>query len=267
MRNINLLIITSVVALVAACASAPKESAALDQARVDVQTLQQDPLAAQTASRELTAARSSLATAEAASKDHKALETIDHYAYLASRQAQTGEARLAEARAKEQVAKGEADRNRVLLEARTKEADETRRELAELQAKQTDRGMVLTLHDVLFNTGAATLQPGADLVLNRVADVMQKNDKMRLIVEGHTDSQGSEAYNENLSQRRAQAVKDGLVARGIAGDRVSTLGRGEAFPVASNDTAEGRQQNRRVEIVFSDGAGEFGSKADSTAVR
>lgn len=266
MKNINLLIMSSVV-LISACASAPKQTPLLDQARVDVQTLQQDPQAAQIASRELTAARSSLATAEAASKDHKSLDTIDHYAYLASRQAQTGEARLAEARAKELVAKGEADRNRVLLEARTKEADETRRELAELQAKQTDRGMVLTLHDVLFNTGAATLQPGADLVLNRVADVMQKNPNMRLIVEGHTDSQGSDSYNENLSQRRSQAVKDGLVARGIASDRVSTLGRGEAFPIASNDTAEGRQQNRRVEIVFSDDGGEFGSKGDPTAVR
>src|SRR4029453_16714777 len=121
----------------------------------------------------------------------KSLPTIDHYSYLATQQAQTGEARIAQMRAKEQVAKGEAERNRVLLEARTQQADvatatakqqqqnaeaaraeaqAAQRELAELQAKKTDRGMVVTLSDVLFDTGAATLKPGADLALGRIAD-------------------------------------------------------------------------------------------------
>ena len=167
-------------------------------------------------------------------------------------------------RAKEQVAKGEAERNRVLLEARTQQADvatatakDAQRELAELQAKQTDRGMVVTLSDVLFDTGAATLKPGADLALGRVADFMQQNPNTKLIVEGHTDSVGSDTYNEGLSQRRADAVRAALISRGIQSDRVETVGRGEGFPVASNDTQEGRQQNRRVEIIFSDESGTF----------
>ena len=277
MKTTHVLMIAGV-ALITACASAPKQIPILDQARSDVQTLQQDPRAAQDASQDLAAARSSLNTAEAAMKDGKR-ETVEHYAYLASRQAQIGEAHLAEVRAKEQVAKGEADRNRVLLDARTEEAESMaakarmaeateamQRELAELQAKQTERGMVVTLGDVLFNTGAATLLPGADLALGRLAEALQKNPDMRVIVEGHTDSQGSDSYNEDLSRRRSQAVRDALVARGVAGDRIETIGRGEAFPVASNDSAEGRQQNRRVEIVFSNDAGQFAT-TDSTVLR
>ncbi len=221
--------------LLGGCASTPKHVASLEQARTEVQTLQQDPLVTQAASSELAAARKSLAAADDAFQNGKAMSTIDHYAYLATQQAQTGEARIAEMRAKEQVAKGEADRNRVLLDARTQEADvataharsrnsrtrsraygsrNAQRELAELQAKQTDRGMVITLSDVLFDTGAATLKPGADLALGRVSEFLQKNPNTKLIVEGHTDSVGSDTYNESLSQRRADAVKAALrVAR------------------------------------------------------
>ena len=263
------------------CASTPKHVASLEQARSEVQTLQQDPLVTQAASSELAAARKSLAAAEDAFQHGKALPTIDHYAYLATQQAQTGEARIAQMRAKEQVAKGEAERNRVLLEARTQQADvatatakqeqqnakDAQRELAELQAKQTDRGMVVTLSDVLFDTGAATLKPGADLALGRVADFMQQNPNTKLIVEGHTDSVGSDTYNEGLSQRRADAVRAALISRGIQSDRVETVGRGEGFPVASNDTQEGRQQNRRVEIIFSDESGSFAGSAHSVSGR
>jgi outer membrane protein OmpA-like peptidoglycan-associated protein len=271
--------------LLGGCASTPKDIPSLDRARSEVQTLQQDPLVTQAASSELAAARKSLAAAEDAFQNHKALTTIDHYAYLATQQAQTGEARIAEMRAKEQVAKGEADRNRVLLDARTQEADvataaakeeqqnaqaaraeaqDAQRELAELQAKQTDRGMVVTLSDVLFDTGAATLKPGADLALGRVSEFMQKNPNTKLVVEGHTDSVGSETYNESLSQRRADAVKAALVSRGVQSDRIETVGRGESFPVAGNDTQAGRQQNRRVEIIFSDDSGAFPQSAHAS---
>lgn len=281
--------------LLGACASTPKHVASLEQARTEVQTLQQDPLVSQAASSELAAARKSLASADDALQNGKAMSTIDHYAYLATQQAQTGEARIAEMRAKEQVAKGAADRNRVLLDARTQEADvatatakvatenakqeqqnteaarmeadDAQRELAEMQAKQTDRGMVITLSDVLFDTGAATLKPGADLALGRVSDFLQKNPETKLIVEGHTDSVGSDASNESLSQRRADAVKAALLSRGIQSDRIETVGRGEGYPVASNETQAGRQQNRRVEIIFSNEAGTFVQGGHTAAVR
>jgi outer membrane protein OmpA-like peptidoglycan-associated protein len=289
-------------ALLGACASAPRRIELLEQARLDVETLAQDPLAAQAASRELTAARESLQRADNALEKREPQQNVEHYAYLASREAQAGEARVAEAKAKDQVARGESDRNRVLLEARTREAQAAAQEartaqataqaqtrnaevarqeadasraaaegmqqqLAELQAKQTERGMVLTLSDVLFDTNAATLKPGATAALERVAQFMEKNPQTRLVVEGHTDSRGSEAYNEELSRRRALAVADELATRGVTRDRIEVIGRGKVYPVASNDTAAGRQQNRRVEIVFSDEGGKFARGSSEGALR
>jgi outer membrane protein OmpA-like peptidoglycan-associated protein len=277
--------------LIAACASAPKRVAELEQARVDVQTLQQDPLAQQEASQELANARSSLEQADAAMTKGDQKQVL-HYAYLASQQAKTGQEKVTEAHAKQQVAQGEADRNRVLLEARTREAEsateqaraqtqqaeaskqealaakaeaeDTQRQLAELQAKQTERGMVLTLGDVLFDTGKATLKPGAESGLVRVAQFLQKNPGTKVIIEGHTDSRGSDEYNQELSQRRAQAVSDALASRGVDRGRVEPVGRGKALPVASNATAVGQQQNRRVEIIFSDESGRFASDSNAS---
>src|SRR5437899_12748264 len=114
-------------------------------------------------------------------------------------------------------------------------------QLADLQAKQTDRGVVVTLGDVLFDTGKATLKPGADLAINRLATYLSSNPQTKVLVEGHTDSRGSDTYNEALSQRRAGAVATALESRGVPADRVQTAGRGKAFPVASNDTQAGRQ--------------------------
>jgi outer membrane protein OmpA-like peptidoglycan-associated protein len=312
MKNSRLITIMASSAVLAACASTPDRIESLEQARTEVQTLSQEPLASEAASRELAAARSSLNTAEQALKRGDR-EDVEHFAYLASRQAQTGKARVEEAESRKLVTQAEAERNRVLLDARTREADRAtqqaqsaqaaaqsaqaaaqsataaaqeqtlaadaarqealaaraeadaiKKSLEELQAKQTERGMVLTLSDVLFDTGAATLKPGADLALNRVAAFMTENDTTRVIIEGHTDSRGSDSYNEDLSQRRAQAVRDALATRGITADRVDAVGRGEAFPVASNETRAGQQQNRRVEIIFSDPAGRFAQGVSGT---
>jgi outer membrane protein OmpA-like peptidoglycan-associated protein len=117
--------------------------------------------------------------------------------------------------------------------------------------KQEARGMVITLSgSVLFTSGSATLLPAAQLKLNDVADALTKQDpESRMVVEGHTDSQGSAASNQDLSQRRAQAVRDYLVSRGIAGDRVTSQGFGPTRAIADNASAEGRANNRRVEIV------------------
>jgi outer membrane protein OmpA-like peptidoglycan-associated protein len=274
--------------LLAGCASTPKRVAQLDQAHADVEKLANDPLVQQAASEELSNARKSLEEADVALKKGKR-EDVLHYSYLASQQAQTGEERVSEARSKQEVAKGEADRNRVLLEARTheaeaakaaaeqqaqvaqaqaqqaeaarQEAEAAQRQLAELQAKQTDRGMVLTLGDVLFDTAAATLKPGAGSIVDRVAAFLKDNEGTKVIVEGHTDSRGSEEYNQQLSERRAQSVADALAFRGIDRSRVEAVGRGKALPVASNDNAAGQQQNRRVELVFSDASGRFASGA------
>lgn len=123
-------------------------------------------------------------------------------------------------------------------------------QLRELDARKTERGHVLTLGDMLFDSGRATLQPGAQSRINRLAEFLQRHPQQRVDIEGYTDSQGSEESNQLLSERRAAAVMQALVRRGVAADRLSPRGQGEAMPVASNDNAAGRQANRRVELVF-----------------
>jgi outer membrane protein OmpA-like peptidoglycan-associated protein len=117
--------------------------------------------------------------------------------------------------------------------------------------KQEARGMVITLSgSVLFASAKSDLLPAAQLKLNDVANALIKEDPLsKIVVEGHTDSQGAAAYNQDLSQRRAQAVRDYLVSRGIAADRVTSQGFGPSRSIAENTSAEGRANNRRVEIV------------------
>jgi outer membrane protein OmpA-like peptidoglycan-associated protein len=251
-------------AVLAACASAPQHSSNLDAARAQVESLSHEPLAQQAAAQDLQSARSQLQQADEALQQKKPITEVDHYAYLAQRSAEAGEARVQEAQAKQQMASAQSDRNAILLQARSRETDiaksqlaQTQQQLADLQAKKTDRGMVVTLGDVLFDTGQATLMPGATLALDRLADFMRANPQTKVRIEGHTDSTGSAEFNQLLSQRRADAVAAALQSRGLSSNRVSTVGRGEEFPVASNASAAGRQQNRRVEVVFSDATGQF----------
>jgi outer membrane protein OmpA-like peptidoglycan-associated protein len=250
----------------------------LDEARAEVQKVSADPLAQQAAGKDVEEARNDLQRAETALQQRQAPVDVDHLAYLALRHAQSGEARIAEARARQQVAQAQEERNRVQLHEREQETQNARnaaenakssaaaaqselanarQELQDLQAKQTARGMVMTLSDVLFDTAQATLKPGADRALDRLAQFLKDSPGTNVLIEGHTDSVGTDDYNLVLSQRRAQSVADALSTRGVATDRVQTKGLGKAYPVASNDTQAGRQQNRRVEIVFSDKSGQF----------
>jgi len=281
----NVLILATVAGLLGGCASMPQTNAQLEEARTQVQALAAEPLAQQAASHDLDAARASLNQADAALAQHQRSEVVDHLAYLARRHADAGQARVDEARARQDVAKAQDERNRILLASRSREAQNaqanaqvaqanaqaaqseaqaaqqqlqsTQQQLKDLQAKQTERGMVLTLGDVLFDTNKATLKPGADQRIDRLATFLQRNPNERLIIEGYTDSTGSEEYNEELSQRRAQAVANVLAGQGIPASRYQVVGKGQAFPVASNATPAGRQQNRRVEVVFSDQSGRF----------
>ena len=126
-------------------------------------------------------------------------------------------------------------------------------ELENLQAAQTSRGIVLTLDDVLFDTGKAQLKTGAQRSLDQIAAFLSENPERRVQIEGFTDSQGTDDYNLELSQSRADAVAMAIIQRGIDAQRVRALGYGEGYPVASNTTAGSRQLNRRVEIIVSNG--------------
>jgi outer membrane protein OmpA-like peptidoglycan-associated protein len=115
--------------------------------------------------------------------------------------------------------------------------------------KETSRGLVISLSDILFDVNQATLKAGAANNVQKIAAILNQYPNYRISVEGHTDSQGSDTYNQSLSERRAAAVLQQLVAGGVSADRITSKGFGESQPVASNDTPAGRQQNRRVEVV------------------
>jgi len=128
-------------------------------------------------------------------------------------------------------------------------------QLADLAAKKTERGMVITLGDVLFGTDLARLSSDGVRTVQKLADVLQQNPQRRVLVEGFTDSTGTTAHNQELSERRATTVRAALQDMGVTRERVAIRGYGEAYPVASNDTNQNRQMNRRVEIVLSDDSG------------
>lgn len=133
--------------------------------------------------------------------------------------------------------------------ART-EADELMKELSELKAQQTERGIVLTLGDVLFATGKAELSPDANRSVDKLAEFLKKYPKRDVLIEGHTDSVGTDDYNLTLSRKRADSVKYKLMGDGVEAGRITTKGYGERFPLASNDTKAGKAQNRRVEVII-----------------
>jgi len=132
--------------------------------------------------------------------------------------------------------------------------------LKELNARPTPRGLVVTLGDVLFDVDRAALRPDGQRLVQQLAAVLNEFPQRNALIEGHADSSGSEAHNQTLSTQRAEAVRSALLQQGIAGPRISARGYGESNPVNGNDTAAGRQMNRRVEIVLSDDNGQLSAR-------
>lgn len=130
------------------------------------------------------------------------------------------------------------------------EADMLMKELSELKARQTERGIVLTIGEVLFAFAKADLSSKADRNVYKLAKFLQKYPNRNVLIEGHTDSIGSEEYNQDLSQRRAESVKEKLVGDGVGPDRITTVGYGKKYPAVSNDTDANRALNRRVEVII-----------------
>jgi outer membrane protein OmpA-like peptidoglycan-associated protein len=163
----------------------------------------------------------------------------------------------AEARARDAEAKArEADQARAhtVAAVAAREAEQAKtialtKELADLKAKQTDLGIVLTVGDVLFASGKADIAPGAQRHIDKLAEFLNKNPNRNLLIEGHTDNTGGEDLNIKLSQQRAEAVRDLLIARGVSPQRITTRGYGPKYPLVSNDSAAGRQQNRRIDVL------------------
>ena len=191
---------------------------------------------------------------------------IEQTRQLADARAREAEARAREVEQARQQAEQQtrdAEQARLHAEQQAREAELARaaalaaqaqtaslsRELDELKAQETERGVVMTIGDVLFATGKAEIAPGAQRSIDKLADFLKNYPTRNVLIEGHTDSTGSPESNLKLSEQRADAIKTLLVARGVSADRISTRGYGMQYPLVANDTAEGRQQNRRVEIV------------------
>lgn len=144
----------------------------------------------------------------------------------------------------------EAELARLKAEEATAKRKELESEIAELKAMQTERGLILTLGDILFEFGKDALLIGAMDSIDRLSMFLNKYQNRNVLIEGHTDNVGSSTYNLGLSQRRANAVQSALILRGVSQSRITAKGFGESRPVASNTTPEGRQHNRRVEIII-----------------
>lgn len=203
------------------------------------------------------ARRQAEARAKEAERMRQQAEARAREAELARRQAEENrrEAEIARLRAEER--KRQAELAQLEAKAAEMRAKELASQVAELQARQTERGLVLTLGDVLFDFDKAQLKPGAERVVDKLTMFLKEYPERKVMIEGFTDSIGAEAYNKNLSQRRALSLRDALVRQGIAPDRMKVRGYGEKYPVASNDTPSGRQLNRRVEIIVSDEQGQI----------
>jgi len=256
--------------VLAGCVSTPRPNAALESARSVVHAAEADPNVHKYAALDMEAAKKQLDIAEAASMHHDDA-AIAQPAYLAAQTARLAQAHAAAKADDARVAAGQAERDKIQLAARTRDvenaniatntalgqrdeaADQAARlqaEVDQLKATPTPRGLVLTLSDVLFDTAKAQLNPGSARKLDQLAQFLADHPERRVQIDGFTDSVGTESYNQDLSQRRADAVKSALVTRGIDPTRIESQGYGKGFPVAGNADSGGRQLNRRVEVVI-----------------
>jgi len=192
----------------------------------------------------------------------KAAEGERQQILLTARQSEAEQAKAAAAQARNEAqnaqaqvaqARGEAQNAQAQMTQAQADSQRVAQELQDMKAAQTKRGIVLTLGDVLFDTGRAELKSGAERSIDQLASFLSEHPERRVQVEGFTDAQGPDDYNLELSQKRADAVAMAIIQRGIDAQRVRAMGYGEEFPVASNKDAGSRQLNRRVEIVVSNG--------------
>jgi OOP family OmpA-OmpF porin len=245
---------------------APRNNAALERAQASYLQAQQNPDVVTYAPTHLQEARTILDRAEHVWEDDGDSQEVSHLSYLAEQKANiavvTAQQKIVETEEQQLV----TERDQLLLSARTLEADRARQqaeaaaarasraeqELAALKAKETERGLMMTLQDdVLFEYDKADLKPGAMRNLSPLVTFLREHPNRTLLIEGHTDSTGSDSYNTDLSRRRAEAVAAFLIHSGISPERIIARGYGESYPVAANDNEAGRQQNRRVDIVIS----------------
>jgi outer membrane protein OmpA-like peptidoglycan-associated protein len=273
MKSNNRVVVSlAVAAVLTACSGAPPRNESLETARTLVPEVEKSPRAG-VAAADIANARTSLDAANRLAAARAKRPDVEFEAQNAVLSAQIASEKILTAQANDAIAAGSAQRQAVLLQAREREsqrsaeqagdarraadtaqlrADSLEAQLADLKVKKTERGLVLTLGDVLFDTNQSTLKSGAYGTIDRLATALREKSGRKVLIEGHTDNVGADDSNQELSLRRARSVQSALTQRGVTGEQITAIGKGEDFPVASNDDASGRQSNRRVELIFTE---------------
>ncbi|SIR90987.1 protein of unknown function [Aquipseudomonas alcaligenes] len=251
-------------ALLAGCAGQQSQQV-LAEAEASFQQVKEDPDVLRSAPKDVIRAGESLARAERLSSYLGSADDVTHYAYLSQRYSQIARQHADLVLNQERLARLELERERLQLalrEAKLLGAQQQGQWLEEqvvyLAASETDRGLVMTLGDVLFDAGRTELKASANRTILKLVQFLQINPRRNIRIEGYTDNRGIAEENLELSRARAQAVADVLVDLGIDARRMQVKGYGEAHPLAENASAKGRAQNRRVEILISDEQGKLG---------
>ena len=230
----------------AACSHQP--NANLESARSNFSSLQSDPQASKVAALETKEAQEWLNKADKAYLDKEDEKKVDQLAYLTNKRVEVAKQTIALRTAEAELKNTSTQRAQALLDAR----DAQIRKLQDsLNAKQTERGTLVTFGDVLFDFNKAELKSSALPNITQLARFLQENPERQVIVEGYTDSVGSASYNQGLSERRAESVRRALIRAGVEPTRIVAQGYGKEYPVADNSTDSGRAQNRRVEVTIS----------------
>jgi outer membrane protein OmpA-like peptidoglycan-associated protein len=269
--------------LLGACSSIPTTTSLLDQTRNDYQMAQSNPKVTSFAPLEMKLAGEAMAKANDAARNNDDAEKIDKLAYLARQKIALTQEVAKQKSAEAEIANAAGERDKIRLASRTNEADQAKQsvqlaqgdaaqarrltqdaqartalleaQLVDLAARKTERGMVITFGDLLFGTDLARLNVDGLRTAQKLAAVLQQNPQRSVLIEGFADSTGSTAHNQELSERRANAVRSALEDVGVARNRIAISAYGEAYPVAANDSGANRQLNRRVEIILSDDLG------------
>ncbi|NQD94915.1 OmpA family protein [Pseudomonas sp. CrR25] len=249
------------------CAGTQQNSGeALEAARSRFQAVKEDPDVLRSAAKDVIRAGESLARADRLSSYWGSDGDVIHYAYLSQRYSEIAAEKSALSLNLERASKLELEVQRLQLALREakllsiqEQSNWLEEQMVSLATTETERGLVMTLGDVLFDAGHADLKASANRTVLKLVQFLQLNPRRVVRIEGYTDSSGDGRENLELSRARAQTVADVLVDLGIDGKRIEVQGHGESFPVAENASAKGRAQNRRVEIVFSDDQGKLGA--------
>ena len=230
----------------AACSSQPNVN--LEQARTNYAGLQANPQASKVAALETKDASDWLDKADRAYQDREDEKKVDQLAYLTNQRVEVAKQTIALRTAEAELKTSAVQRAQARLDARDAQIKQLQ---DSLNAKQTERGTLVTFGDVLFATNKADLKSSGLVNINKLAQFLQENPDRKVIVEGYTDSTGSDAYNLTLSERRAGSVQMALIKMGVDPSRIVTQGYGKEYPVADNGSVSGRAMNRRVEVTIS----------------